>query len=145
MTEGHPSQFLNAQNASWYARGHVQNPRKGETLENGDVTIVGDLVITDAELIEKIKSGLRQLSCGYQYDLCQTSKDEFEMTNLRGNHVALVQQGRGEPQVRIVDAEHLVENLDMMARKYRGKIHRSASGQNHAKARTMLFRSQVTP
>ena len=37
---------------------------------------------------------MRELSCGYRYDLVQLSDGTWAQTNIRGNHIALVSDGR---------------------------------------------------
>ena len=70
------------------------------------------LTVTDAEAIRDIESGLaRELSAAYQYDPVLTSGSfegqayDFIMTNIRGNHVALVEEGRAGPDVLVADAQ----------------------------------------
>jgi hypothetical protein len=103
VTLDHPgSGFLNAMSHSWSAKGTVLNARRGEDDEDGNVTVIGDLMITDPKAIERVKSGLRQLSLGYQYELEQGSHG-LEMRGLRCNHAAIVAVGRAG-NAQIVDA-----------------------------------------
>lgn len=70
------------------------------------------LSITDKVGIKAVKDGVcRQISSAYQYDPDFT-KGEFEgkpydfiMRNIRGNHVALVEEGRAGPDVVVADAQ----------------------------------------
>lgn len=68
------------------------------------------LVIWDGALIDKIKSGQqRELSCGYDYtpDMTPGTYDgqpyDGRMTDIRGNHIALVEKGRAGPDVLVAD------------------------------------------
>lgn len=68
------------------------------------------LVIWDGALIDKIKSGQqRELSCGYDYtpDMTpgtyQGEPYDGRMTDIRGNHIALVEKGRAGPDVLVAD------------------------------------------
>lgn len=69
------------------------------------------LVVTDAWAIEQINSGkLKEISCGYFFDPDFTPGEfngvhyDFVMRNIRGNHVALVKEGRAGPDVYVHDA-----------------------------------------
>lgn len=72
--------------------------------------LLADLNVWDGEAIAGIESDeQRELSCGYAYDPVIES-GEFEgkpydlrMTNIRGNHVALVPEGRAGPDVLVGD------------------------------------------
>jgi uncharacterized protein len=99
----HPSDFVNAENSRQLTRGHIQNPRKGDTpLESGDWPLVADLVITDADLIKAIDSGMRECSIGYEYRLARDG-DKLLQTQLKANHLAIVPNGRAGPEARIND------------------------------------------
>src|SRR5215472_14258077 len=120
VCDGHPAAFVTSDSATWHTRGFVLNPRQGEVLDNGDVTIEADLVISDGALIAKVEAGLRELSCGYEYTLDEGPRGEFVMRNLRGNHVAVVPNGRAGSQVRILDAAPQ-ESYEAMAAQYLGR------------------------
>ena len=91
ITVEHPDENVNPDNYSELAVGHTRNIRKGKF--NGQDVMIGDLVITDAQTIEDIEKGIRtELSCGYDCDI--TEGDHPEQINIRGNHVALCEQGR---------------------------------------------------
>ena len=100
VTVEHPEVNVNASNYNELAVGHTRNIRKS-TAEGQDV-MIGDLVITDAEIIKDIENGIRtELSCGYDCDI--TEGDNPEQINIRGNHVALCEQGRAGI-ARIIDS-----------------------------------------
>ncbi|MDR1921107.1 MAG: DUF2213 domain-containing protein [Candidatus Adiutrix sp.] len=70
------------------------------------------LVITDARAIEAVESGRRrQLSAAYQFTpvmspgVFQGEAYDFIMTDIRGNHVALVEEGRAGPDVAVSDQQ----------------------------------------
>src|SRR4051812_38378941 len=52
ICDTHPARFVDVQNASLSAKGHVQNVRKGDVLPNGEGCLIGDIVVTDATLAE---------------------------------------------------------------------------------------------
>lgn len=69
------------------------------------------LVFTVQEYIDKITDeGIRELSLSYRYDPKFTSGTfegqpyDFVMRNIRGNHLAVVEQGRAGPDVIVADA-----------------------------------------
>ena len=66
--------------------------------------LVGDLIIYDKELIDKIKQGKREISCGYDCLWCQQDKDTFDQREIRGNHIAVVDKGRAGHKVAIRDS-----------------------------------------
>lgn len=80
------------------------------------------IIVTDADAIAKIEDGsYRELSASYQCDVIMEG-GIFEgevydgyMTNIRGNHVALVPEGRAGHDVRIEDKA--LEGGENMAKK----------------------------
>lgn len=101
ITVEHPDQSVTPENYKDLAVGHTRNVRKGK-FNNQDV-MIADLIITDAETIKDIESGVRtDLSCGYDCDI--TDGDKPEQINIRGNHVALCEQGRAGI-ARIIDSK----------------------------------------
>ncbi len=69
------------------------------------------LTIWDREAIDAIRDGsFRELSCAYRYEPDFTSPGQHEgveydfiMRHIRGNHVALVEEGRAGPDVVVAD------------------------------------------
>lgn len=68
------------------------------------------LTVWDGEAIAAIEDGsFRELSCAYRYDPDFTPGQyegveyDFIMRNIRGNHVALVEEGRAGPDVVVAD------------------------------------------
>ena len=96
----HPDCDVNAHNHNEYAVGFVRDVHKG-TVDGQDV-VLGTLVVTDAKTIEEIENGEHtDLSCGYDCDIEDDAHPQ--QRNIRGNHVALCQQGRAGI-ARIVDS-----------------------------------------
>ncbi len=137
-TDGHPAAFVDPQNAAWYVKGTVMHVRPGPTLKNGEQAVIGDLMITDASLIDKIRAGLRQLSVGYECKYTDNGDGSFTQRKLRANHVALVHAARGGSDVRILDAEQPPEeSFSDVARQY----HRVANPSSvHASRKATLDR-----
>ena len=87
----HPDCDVTPDNHSELSVGFVRNVRKGDY--EGQPVMMGDLVITDAKAIDLIESGeMGELSCGYDCDI--SDEENPQQRNIRGNHVALCEQGR---------------------------------------------------
>ncbi len=103
VTMNHPTERLvTADNAKRLSVGFV-----GENLRVDGEWVVMPITITDAETINQIESGTVQLSGGYLSEV-QDSAGEYNgevydavQTNIRGNHVAIVQQARAGADARL--------------------------------------------
>lgn len=105
VTDEHPPSMIDATNWKHYAIGH-SGP---EVTREGD-HLVTDLLITDAEAVRRAEAGA-QLSNGYHADFDFTpgttpEGDSYDalQSNIRGNHIALVDAGRCGDSCRIGDA-----------------------------------------
>jgi len=76
------------------SRGHIANVRAGERMPDGEVGPIADLWVKHPDLNLKIENGLRDVSCGYTFMLAKDEHGKFIMTEIRGNHVAVVPAGR---------------------------------------------------
>lgn len=104
VTNNHPQEQVDPENARYYERGHVQNVRRG-TGEQSDL-LIGDLHIHDGELITAVKrkrKPKREISCGYDCEYVEDENGVLHQTKIRGNHVAVVDSGRAGSRVAIVD------------------------------------------
>jgi hypothetical protein len=108
----------------------VQNVRKGtEPLDSGDYPLLGDILVTDADIIEKVENGIRELSCGYSHELAKDG-DKICQVKIVINHVALVRKGRAGPEARINDSadsgvdatKALLDKLEVLEKKSSKKI-----------------------
>ena len=91
LTIEHPDESVSPQNYKELAVGNVHNIRKGK-YEGQDV-MYADINVYDARAINLIETGeMEELSCGYDCDI--TDGPNPEQINIRGNHVALCEQGR---------------------------------------------------
>lgn len=103
VTKDHPSSgSLNAHNTKAYQVGTVESPR-----QDGQRTRAR-LLLTDASAIEALRNGKMQLSCGYMCDLDETpgvtpegQRYDAIQRNIYGNHVALVDEARGGPELTV--------------------------------------------
>ena len=104
VTNNHPTEQVTPDNARYYGRGHVQNVRRG-TGKQSDL-LIGDLYIIDGELITAVKrkrKPKREISRGYDCEYAEDENGVLHQTNIRGNHVAVVDSGRAGSRVAIVD------------------------------------------
>lgn len=108
VTNEHPSDDVRTDNYSSYAKGHVQNIRRG-TGEDSD-KMIGDIMICDPVLISEIERGKREISCGYDCIYVLGDDGNFYQTNIRGNHVAVVTAGRAGADVAIKDNKPQIKN-----------------------------------
>ena len=102
VTDDHPPVLLDADNAAAYAKGHVQNVRRGSG-EWKDY-LVADIHVHDAGTIQEIRDGKREISCGYRCEWEENPDGTMTQRNIRGNHVALVSSGRAGARAAIMDS-----------------------------------------
>lgn len=116
VTNDHPKELVNQQNASKYM--------KGFTADNAHVdndTLKVDMTITDADLISEINKGKQELSIGFETEIIP-EKGEYKgvaydsvQKNIQINHVAVVEHGRAGHSVRLIgDSAEMVQqdNVD---------------------------------
>lgn len=101
FTDDHPPVMLNPDNVSAYEKGHVQNVRRG----TGDFAdfLIADIHVHDAATIQAIRDGKRQISCGYEVEYDESPDGKLTQRKIRGNHVALVPEGRAGAKAAIMD------------------------------------------
>ena len=106
VTDDHPGRDVDATNWRDLAVGVTGD----EVLRDGEYLKVG-LKITDANAVQKIKGGKRELSVGYSAELIwqdgiapDGTPYQAKMTNIRANHIAIVAKGRAGAQARIGDS-----------------------------------------
>ena len=102
VTINHPEGMVTPENWSELAHGIVQNVRRGQG-EMSDL-LLGDILITTEKGIELVKSGLREVSCGYDAQYEQIEKGKGKQREIIGNHVALVTKGRAGSRCTIQDS-----------------------------------------
>jgi hypothetical protein len=102
FTLTHPRSLLDPGNVGDHAQGHIQNVRRGEQLEDGNLGLIADIFVTGDRAIRAIEDGERELSCGYTYQLVREGK-RWDQRNIEGNHIALVERGRAGDVARIND------------------------------------------
>lgn len=103
VTNDHPDneEGVTADNVQFLGKGHCQNVRRGTGDERN--MLIADLVITDPHTIQQVLDGKREISCGYNYDLCEED-GKLIQRRIRGNHIAIVDKGRAGHRVSIKDS-----------------------------------------
>lgn len=102
VVDDHPMQDVNTNNAGMYLKGVAQNIRQGEK-ELVDC-LLADLIIYDPVLKSEIKNGKREISCGYDSLWFKLADAVYEQRKIRGNHVAVVANGRAGHNICIRDS-----------------------------------------
>jgi len=114
ITLGHPDTvtYPNGVTADCWAtlaKGHATDC----AFDKKDRLVKATLHVRDAEAIRAIDSGVVGMSAGYRHELVRLAgvdPDTGEsydavQTNIRANHIAIVQSGRGGPKVRVADED----------------------------------------
>ena len=128
VTNDHPTELVNQQNASKYM--------KGFTADNAHVdndTLRVDMTITDADLISEINKGKQELSIGFETEIVP-EKGEYKgvaydsvQRNIQINHVAVVEHGRAGHSVRLIG-----DNAEMVQQD---NVHKKGQSMETTKVR----------
>ena len=123
VCDEHPEEDVTPDNYGRYMKGVCRDVRRGD----GDLSncLVADLVIYDADLINKIEAGKREISCGYDCLWNPTSDSSYDQLEIRGNHVAVVDKGRAGHKVAIRDAANDKKGGKKMSESLIGRILRA--------------------
>jgi len=101
ITNNHPTEDVRPDNIASYLRGVSSNVRRGNGEESD--LLLADLIVYDPNLISLIDAGKKEISCGYDCVYVQVGND-YEQQQIRGNHIAVVDNGRAGPRVKIKDS-----------------------------------------
>lgn len=101
VTNDHPPEDVQPHNWRDYTIGITLNPRRGSGAQ--DDCIVADLLIYDQQGIRDVRSGKRDVSAGYKAQYDELSPGIGKQSNMKANHVALVDSGRCGPRCAIGD------------------------------------------
>ena len=102
VTVDHPREIVTADNWKDLAVGEVGD----EIMRDGEWLVVSPM-IKDASALASAVSTHKEISMGYSAELRDASPDtgaDYEMYNLRFNHLALVNKGRAGSEARIGDS-----------------------------------------
>ena len=103
VTNDHPSEEngVTIENIKSLGVGHAQNVHRGTGSEKD--LLIADLIIQDENTIQEVLNGKREISCGYNYELCEED-GKYVQRQIRGNHIAIVDKGRAGRRVCIKDS-----------------------------------------
>lgn len=102
ITNNHPDDMVNIDNASDLSVGMT-----GQEIKRIDNYLAPFIKITDKKAVQDAKSGKRGLSFGYKVNLVKKDgvfkgeKYDYVQTNIRGNHLALVYEGRAGEKAKL--------------------------------------------
>ncbi|MCK5603205.1 DUF2213 domain-containing protein [Candidatus Pacearchaeota archaeon] len=94
VTDDHPNEAVTTDNVKALQKGTVSH------VEQKDAELAGVITITDKDQIKKIMDGKLEVSVGYANELVPSvgtfdgQSYEFIQTNIRANHLAIVDAGR---------------------------------------------------
>jgi hypothetical protein len=104
LTNDHPTEMVSTSNVR-----DVQVGSTGTDVRRDGIYLRVTIIITDSATIAAIRAGKVQLSCGYYVEhIIEAGIDEFgqpyaaRQTKIRGNHLALVDEGRAGPACRLL-------------------------------------------
>jgi hypothetical protein len=115
ITDNHPSEFVTKDNIRELEKGSVSTISTYE--KDGIDYIKGRMTIKDEKTINKALSGKVEISAGYSQDLIKEKGEfngkqyDFKQTNIRINHIALVDKGRCGDKCKITtDKKAIIES-----------------------------------
>jgi 8-oxo-dGTP pyrophosphatase MutT (NUDIX family) len=112
VTIYHPNEFVSPENWKQHSVGHVQNVRRGEG-KNSDL-LIGDIIIKDAAAVHYAMQKLPDISCGYDAKYKVHGPGRASQHDIRGNHAALVPNGRAGDRCAIRDND--IEEFSFMSK-----------------------------
>lgn len=124
--------FVDPANWRELAIGHATNIRRGQG-DQSDL-LIADLVIKDALGIQAINDGLRQISCGYNAEYDETAPGRANQYYIRGNHIALVPNGRAGIRCSIGDAQSMASK----AKQWFASLRKAVKTKDSAAAEELL-------
>lgn len=104
VTLNHPPVMVDASNHSEYSVGDV-----GDAFKRDGDWIVVQPMLKDSDAVTAAKSTHKEISMGYTANIVPARDGvnaDFEMTDIRFNHLALVTSGRAGKEARIGDADN---------------------------------------
>lgn len=111
----------------------------GTDAKTDNPYLTNSLMIDDEKAIDDIKSGRKkELSSAYRYEpvfktgFFDGQKYDFLMTNIRGNHVALVKEGRAGSDVVVADSNTICKGVKMTTSKIKSFLAKLTSSDKMA-------------
>lgn len=139
ITVKHPEDFVDPDNWSTLSKGVAMNIRKAkEADDDGEESLLADFLIKEALTIKMVKAGLREVSCGYEAEYEQTGPGKGIQTNIVGNHIALVEEGRAGSTYAINDEKGNAMNaglIERLKKKFGAKVIDEAMAEEKKEAK----------
>ncbi len=135
VVNDHPPVEITPENWKLYATGTVIATRRGTGMQSD--LLLGDIVVCEPSAIADVRSGKREVSCGYDAKYDETGPGKGRQHTMIGNHVALVDSGRCGPRCSIGDRKTTGDS-DMRTLDHRTVD--DASGSNKAKVQDWFKR-----
>lgn len=121
----------------------------GDHTEFSNGYLKNNLIIYDKKDIDLVMSGKKkELSCGYRYTPVQESGEwngqhyDFRMTDIVGNHVALVKEGRAGHDVVVSDTIEAIKEKIMNIFKKKTIVEDEFVESEHPRAKNGQFKSK---
>lgn len=102
ITDDHPDDWVTPDNWKELSKGVGKDVRRGDGVDSD--YLMADLLVMDKETIQKVLDGKVEISLGYDADYTETSKGKGLQSNIRVNHIALVEKGRCGSRCSIGDS-----------------------------------------
>ncbi len=106
ITVKHPPMFLNPDNRTQYDEGSIRNIRQGDGILSD--YLLADMIVRGRKGLDAIEEQkISEVSPGYDadYEPIPERPGHYKQTRIVGNHLAIVERGRGGRGVRIGDHE----------------------------------------
>lgn len=102
ITDDHPDDWVTPENWKKLSKGVGKDVRRGEGVDSD--YLLADLLVTDKDTIQAVMDGKVEISLGYDADYTEVSKGKGLQSNIRVNHIALVDKGRCGSRCSIGDS-----------------------------------------
>lgn len=102
ITDNHPEDWVNPDNWKELSKGIGKDIRRGEGADSD--FLMADLLVMDKPTIQAVLDGKVEISLGYDADYTEVSKGKGLQSNIRVNHIALVDKGRCGSRCSIGDS-----------------------------------------
>ena len=102
ITDDHPDDWVNPENWKELSKGIGKDIRRGDGADSD--FLMADLLVMDKPTIEAVLEGKVEISLGYDADYTEVSKGKGLQSNIRVNHIALVDKGRCGSRCSIGDS-----------------------------------------
>ena len=102
ITDDHPDDWVSPDNWKDLSKGFVKDVRRGDGVDTD--YLMADLLVTDKNTIQAVVDGKVEISLGYDADYTEVSKGKGLQSNIRVNHIALVEKGRCGSRCSIGDS-----------------------------------------